>query len=193
MLILAFVALAILLVPLTGGRLGRLGELRPRHQKLIVAALLVQVLVISVVPHWNRVFVVSVHIASYALAAAFLWINRRVPGLPLLGAGAGLNATAILANGGTMPADPGALAAVGIAETAEEFVNSGAVADPKLSFLGDIMASPAWLPFQNVFSIGDALILVGAVYAVHRTCRGPRYVPAHARPASWRRTPATAS
>lgn len=187
MLILSIVAVAMLLVPLTGGRLSRLGELRPRFQRLVLGALFLQAVVISVVPHWPRPFLVGVHIGSYALAAVFLWANRRLPGIKLIALGGGLNAAAIMANGGTMPADPGALAQAGITQEAGEFVNSGHVVDAKLAFLGDVFASPHWLPFHNVFSVGDALILAGAIYAVHRTCRGPRHVPAHARPSALRR------
>lgn len=193
MLILTLLLLAMLLVPLTGGRLSRLGDLRPRFQRLILGALFLQAVVISVVPHWPRPFLVAVHVGSYGLAAVFLWANRRLPGIPFVALGGSLNAAAIVANGGTMPADPGALAQAGVTQEAGEFVNSGAVTDPQLSFLGDIFASPHWLPFHNVFSIGDGIILIGAIYAVHRTCRGPRHLPVHARPSALRRLVARTS
>jgi MFS family permease len=49
-------------------------------------------------------------------------------------------------------------------------VNSGAVADPKLWFLGDVFALPAGFPMANVFSVGDVLIVVGAFILVHCVC-----------------------
>jgi hypothetical protein len=169
-LILVATLLALALVPLLGGRLSRLADLRLRSRRLIALALGVQVLVISIVPDWPRPLVVALHGASYVLAAAFVWRNRSVAGLPVLAVGAGLNAFAIAMNGGQMPADPEALARVGITQEPGEYVNSGVVDDPRVAFLGDVLASPSWLPLQNVYSAGDLLILAGAVWLVHRTC-----------------------
>ena len=46
------------------------------------------------------------------------------------------------------------------------FSNSVVVADPALRPLTDIFALPAWLPFANVFSIGDVLIGVGIAVVI---------------------------
>ena len=171
MLILAATALAMLLVPLLGGRLSRLSTLGVRHGRLVAGALALQVLVISIVPGWPRPLLVALHGASYVLAAAFVWVNRRLPGLVLIAAGGALNALAIAVNGGQMPASAEAVVRAGLPVETEGFVNSGVVSDPRLTFLGDVFASPAWLPLRNVYSPGDLLILAGAVWAVHRTCR----------------------
>ena len=40
-----------------------------------------------------------------------------------------------------------------------------------LPWLGDIAATPTWLPFRNVISIDDAVILIGAAVHLHVTCR----------------------
>ena len=112
-----------------------------------------------------------IHVATYFLVAIFLVANRRVPGLWLIGLGGAMNLVAIVANGGTMPASASALAAAGlVVDTPGEFVNSGVVANPHLSFLGDIFATPSWLPFANVFSLGDLVIVLGTAVAVHRLC-----------------------
>lgn len=171
MLILVATVLAIASVPLLGGRLSLLSGLQLRSGRLAAAALATQVLVISVVPHWPRAVLVPLHALSYLLAATVLWHNRRLPGLPLVALGGALNATAIAANRGQMPGDPEAFAQAGMASSHDGFVNSGVLADPRLAGLGDVFASPSWLPLQNVYSIGDLLILTGAAWAVHRTCR----------------------
>ena len=72
-----------------------------------------------------------------------------------------------------MPARPAAMAVAGIPQVPGEFVNSGAVADPKLWFFGDVFAVPHGLPLANVFSIGDLLLIAGAFVLVHR-CSGSR-------------------
>ena len=63
-----------------------------------------------------------------------------------------------------MPADPAALASVG--DRAAGQTNSVVVADPALRPLTDIFALPAWLPFANVFSVGDVLIGIGVAATI---------------------------
>jgi hypothetical protein len=104
------------------------------------------------------------------LAGVFVWLNRGIAGLPILAAGAGSNAFCIAMNGGQMPAEPAALAAAGLEENVEGYVNSGVVEDPRFAYLGDVFSSPSWLPLQNVYSLGDLLILAGAIWLLHSTC-----------------------
>jgi hypothetical protein len=96
--------------------------------------------------------------------------NRRIPWVWLVALGGALNFTAIAANGGVMPAAPHALEKAGFALDPEGFVNSGAVAHPHLQFLGDVFWVPSSFPISNVFSIGDVLILLGALLAMHCIC-----------------------
>ena len=170
MLILVGTLIAILLVPLLGGRWSGLAALELRAGRLLAGALALQVLVISIVPTWPHAVLVALHAASYVLAVAFVWTNRRVPGVPLVAAGGGLNILAITANGGQMPASEAAVRQAGLPVDVEHFVNSGVLEDPRLPFLGDVFASPTWLPLQNVYSPGDLLLLAGACWMVHRTC-----------------------
>lgn len=48
--------------------------------------------------------------------------------------------------------------------------SSRMVAHPKLALLGDIFATPRWLPAHDVFSIGDVLIVVAVAVLVYMTC-----------------------
>jgi len=176
--------LAVLSPLLAGGDLRRLGDLRFRGSWLLLAALVAQVVVISVVPGENRTVLASVHLATYAAAGWFVTMNRRVPGILVIAVGAASNGLAIAANGGTLPASRGALERAGLPIDPHEFVNSGVLAHPHLAFLGDIFATPAWVPLANVFSVGDLLILVGVAWGAHRAC-GSRLVP------TWSGRPAT--
>lgn len=183
MLILASVLLAIVAVPLTGGRLRLLAELRWRAPWLVLAALVTQVVVLEVAGLPDLVAPVA-HVATYLMAAAFVWVNRRVRGLPLLALGAASNGVAIAANGGTLPSSAAARQMAGLDAT-DGFSNSDVLADPVLGFLGDVFAVPSWVPLANVFSIGDVLIVVGAAWvihaATHRPQPSPGYAPRHAR------------
>ena len=168
---LALVAVALVVsVPLFGGRLAKLAELRFRGVPLLWAALGVQILVISVWTSPHRVLAAALHIATYVLAAVFLWWNRRIVGVPLVALGAALNGVAIAANGGTLPASGAAIDGSGIWTGEDHFANSGMLEDPRLAFLGDVFSTPAWLPLRNVYSVGDVLIVLGAAVCLHLVC-----------------------
>ena len=77
-----------------------------------------------------------------------------------------------------MPADP-ELALHVAREAGGGFVNSGAVADARLLFLGDVLATPAWLPLYNVYSVGDVTIVLGVLFLLHAVC-GSRLAPRRA-------------
>jgi hypothetical protein len=157
-------------VPLAGGRVAALAELRFRAKGLLIAALLAQVLIVSIFPEGSATFHNAVHITTYLVVAVFVVANRRVPWVWLVALGGALNFAAIAANGGVMPASPHALDKAGFALDPDGFVNSGAVAHPHLQFLGDIFWVPSSFPISNVFSIGDVLILLGALLAMHCIC-----------------------
>lgn len=174
MLIIALALLALLTVPLTGGRLSALAGVHLRKVWLLPTALGLQVVVISVVPHWPHTLVSAVHVGTYGLAAGFVYANRHVPGVLLIGTGGVCNGVAIALNGGTLPASASALARAGKQMDPNEFANSGVLDDPYLPWLGDQFAIPAGLPLANVFSVGDVLIVVGVAYGAHRICRPRR-------------------
>jgi hypothetical protein len=160
-MIICVAALAAVLIPLLlGGRVSHLASVPFRHVTSIVAALAVQIVIIELLAGPHPVMQIA-HIGTYAVAGWFLVANRRIPGLWLVGTGAGLNGVAIAVNGGTLPARLGALQTAGIHLSDAQFTNSGLVAHPRLAFLGDIFAIPAGLPLANVFSIGDILIVLG--------------------------------
>ena len=175
MFLLAAAGLALASVVLTGGRMPGLLVLRIRWAWLLVVALALQVLAITVFPHSGRAVVATMHAASYAIAGFVVFANRAVRGVPTIGLGGLLNAVAIAANGGTMPASSSALTTAGMTSSSAGFENSAVLANPNLSFLGDVFAIPASWPFNNVFSVGDILIAFGAAVLLHFAC-GSRLV-----------------
>ena len=154
-------------VPLARGNLSALGDLRLQRPWLALAGIGIQLVIVSVLPEGAPALHEGAHVASYGLLGACAWFNRRVPGVWLIAVGGLLNFIVIVANGGVMPADPSL-----IIEAAQRgghgFVNSGVVAHPHLSFLGDIIATPRSWPLANVFSIGDLVIVLGVVVLLHR-------------------------
>ena len=135
------------------------------------AAIAIQIGIVSIFPGDLGPLGEPLHILSYLLLGAFAWANRRIAGLPIVALGGLLNFVCITVNGGVMPADPDALAAIGRSPTSDEFINSTALAHPKLAFLGDIIPTPASWPVSNVYSVGDLLILTGRLRAAARGLR----------------------
>lgn len=174
MLLVAAVLVGVLTVPLARGHLSALGTVRLKLVPLVFTALGVQVLLTTVMPGGNETLHRILHIGSYAMVAAFLVANRRVTGMAMVAVGTALNLTAIIANGGVMPASRAAMKSAGITPS-HDFMNSTAVAHPRLQPLGDVLAVPKGWPLHNVYSVGDIVIVIGAVIAVHAIC-GSRLV-----------------
>jgi hypothetical protein len=170
MILLVAFAVTLASVPLCGGRLGRLGELELRHSWLIVSALAIQTLVISVIPNIGAGPGNAIHLATYAMAAVFLAMNRRLPGMPFLAFGSAANLAAIVANEGVMPASAWATRVSGLTSPGDEFANSKMLEHPHLLFLGDVFAIPESWPLSNVFSIGDVALVIGGAILIHTTC-----------------------
>lgn len=173
MFILYAIPIGIVMGLLIGGHVGRLGELRLRWVPLMLAGLAVQVAIFTDVG--GRLVGdagPTVYVASTALVFIAVLRNVAIPGVALIALGAGCNLAAIVANGGWMPADPAAVASIG--GLANGYTNSILVADPALKPLTDLFALPAWLPFANVFSLGDIVIGIGIAATIALAMRPAR-------------------
>ena len=160
--------LVVLTVPLLGGKLGRLEEIRLRWLWLAALAFALQVLIVTVVPEGDTSVHRAAHLMSYALVGACILRNLREVGfLWMIALGGLLNLMAIVANGAVMPASRSALETAGLDARSGSFANSDLVEDARLAFLGDVFAIPAGWPGANVFSVGDALMVLGALLALH--------------------------
>jgi Family of unknown function (DUF5317) len=156
--------LGLAVAPLVGGRWQSLGRVRLTGVPLFYAAIALQIAAFPVrrMP-WrtpDRIAII-LWIVSYALFALALLLNARVPGVALVGAGLVSNVAAIIANRGHMPALPGALHAAGLHFTVSR--NSAMSTAPHLPWLVDRWAAPGWIPWANVFSVGDVAIAAGGL------------------------------
>lgn len=165
MFILYAIPVGILVGYLLGGRLDRLSRVRFRWAPLALLGLAVQVVLFSdplatVVGDAGP----PIYVASTAAVLVAVLRNLDITGLPIVALGAASNLLAIVANGGYMPTDPDALASIGV--VAPGYSNSSVTADPVLRPLTDIFVIPAWMPFANVFSIGDVLLGIGIAITI---------------------------
>ncbi|HSK53441.1 MAG TPA: DUF5317 domain-containing protein [Clostridia bacterium] len=166
MFILYSVVFGVLLGFALGGRLANLASIEFRWPWLAIAGFAVQVALFS--PSVGDSVGAAgppIYVASTGAVLVAVLRNVRVPGLALVAVGAASNLAAIVANGGLMPTTPAAQAVAGLS-IEEGFTNSIVVANPGLEPLTDIYALPAWVPFANVFSIGDVLIALGVVMVI---------------------------
>jgi Family of unknown function (DUF5317) len=112
-------------------------------------------------------------VVSLILFLVFAWLNRQLPGMPILISGLLLNFVVIVANGGWMPISLHT-ANLLTGKDVLQFVNLGSRFGEKdillpaqnihLEFLADRFLLPAWLPYKVAFSLGDILIGLGAFW-----------------------------
>lgn len=154
-----------------GGRVQGLSTLQFRLAWVFLLGLAVQVVLFSdfVTARIGEAGVPFYVLSTVAVDVAVL-ANVRIPGMPIVVAGAASNLAAIVANGGYMPASVSAMASLGGTLDAG-YSNSSLVANPALPWLTDIFSLPPWLPFANVFSIGDVLIASGVMVVIASAMR----------------------
>ena len=159
---------------LLGGRPSGLSDLRFRWSWVFLSGLMVQVILFSdVVTERVGALGAPIYVASTGLVLAAVLANRKIPGMLMVALGAASNLAAIIANGGYMPASISAMEALGKVEKTV-YSNSSVVPQPALAPLTDIFALPSWLPWANIFSIGDVLIGIGVVLVIAVAMRRAR-------------------
>jgi hypothetical protein len=166
MFLLYAIVLGVIAGLLAGGSLARLSGTPFRWAPLAFAGFVAQLL-LFLGPVSDRVGQAGplLYIASTLAVLVAVIRNASMPGMPIVAAGAACNVAAILTNGGYMPASREAIAAAGRA-AATAYSNSALTDAPALAPLTDVFALPSWMPFANVFSVGDALIGLGMVAVI---------------------------
>jgi hypothetical protein len=110
---------------------------------------------------------------SHLLLLAFVWRNRRIEAIQVVGIGILWNLAAIAANGGLMPISPATLARINPGTTPDQWMISQHYAYSKnvilyresanLWLLSDVIVLPAPFPWPVAFSLGDLFIAVGVM------------------------------
>ena len=183
--------LAFLIALLTGGRLGRLANLPLRAPWLALLGFGLQLYMIySPADMAQGLFGIRTLalIGSYAILLAFIWINRNIAGMLVVGLGLVLNLAVMLANGGYMPITPDAVKAIGFeyqlesAEIGSRLQDSKDILLPReqtnLWFLSDVFVLPPPFPIPSVFSPGDVVLAIGAFILILRAMHNRELTPA---------------
>jgi hypothetical protein len=158
------IALGIVIGYICGGRLKWITNVPLHYKPLVLCAISIQLVIFSDLPFVIMIpdgVISLLHIISYILLIAFIVLNFKVPGIPIIGLGALLNSLVIFLNGGYMPS----LLVNGNESIDNNITNISN--KTLLPWLGDIFPLPEWLPLTNNFSIGDIFIGIGAcIYLV---------------------------
>jgi hypothetical protein len=112
-------------------------------------------------------------LASYVVLLAFVWRNRRLAAILIVGVGVIGNLLVVAANGGFMPITPQTLTRINPGTTVEQWpegVHYGHSKDviraqehTRLWVLSDILVVPRPFPWPTAFSPGDLAIALGIV------------------------------
>lgn len=163
---------------LTGGRLSRLGAVPIRLAWLVLGAVLAQAVMVYSPSHEPSLAMAVVFGLTHVALLVFFYLNRRLPGMLVLGLGFLLNALVMTANVGFMPISPEAWEAA-FGEQAppvgQRPPKTKDILLPRsqtvLWPLSDVFVLDERYPVQAVFSPGDALIAAGVAIFFHRTTK----------------------
>ena len=147
--------------------------LRAPWLALVALALQVPLLRAPFGPTQQVVAVKALFLLSHLLLLLFVWLNRRLVGIQIVGLGVLCNLAVILTNGGFMPITPETLARINPGSTLDQWTvgfhygNSKDVIllghDTILWVLSDILVLPPPFPWPTAFSVGDLLIAAGII------------------------------
>lgn len=151
------------------GNLKGLSTLRLKWGWVFPVLLLTQIIVFLLQNKIEFIGVLSnyIFIVIYIVGLIFLWVNRYHRGFNLIMIGVFLNFIVIAINGGRMPVSLEAATVLDpmYAEALKQSLygkHTAIVESTRLAFLGDIIPLSAPYPKEQVISIGDVIMNVGA-------------------------------
>ncbi len=156
--------------------------LRAPWLALVALALQVPLLRAPLGPTQQVVAAQAIFLVSHLLLLTFVWLNRRLVGIQIVGLGVLCNLLVILTNGGFMPIAPQTLVHINPGSTLDQWTvgyhygNSKDVIllqqDMRLWVLSDVLVLPPPFPWPTAFSVGDLLVALGIVVLL----QGPVYL-----------------
>ncbi len=154
---------------------GHIARIQLRSAWLVLLALALQwpLLRARAGPTQDLIIQQALFLSSHLLLLVFVWRNRRLPGILLVGLGVACNLLVILVNGGLMPISPETLVRINPGSTLDWWPTGThygyskdvilAKGDTRLWFLSDVLVLPPPFPWPTAFSLGDLVLAAGIV------------------------------
>lgn len=158
-----------------GEFINRLASIPIRSAWLILIAIGMQLPLLRTpaAPAGDLVLQQVLFILSHVVLLIFVWLNRHITGILVIGSGVVLNLAVILLNGGFMPISPETLVKINPGTTAADWLIDMhyayskdvilAKAETNLWWLSDILVLTIPLPVRAAFSPGDLIIAGGII------------------------------
>jgi hypothetical protein len=193
MILLLALAVALFVAFLRGGSLRSLADFHLEWGWLAMLALVIQIVAVYWATGDSYLYLQGgALVVSSLLLLPVFWCNRRSPGLALIGLGLVLNLAVMVANGGFMPITSEAVARIEHQhlivhlDGVERMSGSKGIVLPReetaLWALSDILIIPPPFPVASAFSLGDALVAVGAFIFLQRAMVGTSFRSSEPRP-----------
>ena len=164
---------------------------------LVALALQVPLLRAPSGPTQQVVTAQTLFLLSHLLLLTFVWLNRRLVGIQIVGLGVLCNLAVILTNGGFMPISPETLVRINPGSTLDHWTvgfHYGyskdvilIAQDTVLQVLSDMLVLPPPFPWPTAFSAGDLMIAAGIIVLL----QGPVSIPEPAPIADYRLGPSS--
>ena len=164
---------------------------------LVALALQVPLLRAPSGPTQQVVTAQTLFLLSHLLLLTFVWLNRRLVGIQIVGLGVLCNLAVILTNGGFMPITPETLVRINPGSTLDHWTvgfHYGyskdvilTAQDTVLQVLSDMLVLPPPFPWPTAFSAGDLMIAAGIIVLL----QGPVSIPEPAPIADYRLGPSS--
>jgi len=158
-------------------------SLRAPWLVLVALALQVPLLRAPLVPTQQVLAVQALFLLSHLLLLSFVWLNRQLVGIQIVGLGVLCNLAVILTNGGFMPITPETLVRINPGSTLDQWTvgfhygySKDVILlghDTILWVLSDTLVLPPPFPWPTAFSAGDLLIAAGIIVLL----QGPVSLP----------------
>ena len=178
LLILLFVV-AVGIGLIRGGRISNLTHIKIRRPWLIFLSVLVEYILIYLMRNTSRItqpLACLFLFLQYLLLFLFLWENRMLSYIWLIGMGSFLNFLVILVNKGSMPLSKAAMTVDANSRNMQYLANGKYLtyhilnSNSKLWLLGDVIFVPP--PVQSFLSIGDIILFLGILLLIQDIIAG---------------------
>ena len=148
------------------GKLSNLKNADMSHMELVFIAYVLQTAIVLLIRNGtldNKIIIYALHLLMYIILLVFVYLNKKIYEILIIGSGFLLNTIAIFFNGGVMPVNEAVAVKMGLGDIIKNISTYGLYkltdGNTVFPFLCDVIPKPYLRPL--VISIGDVVIAAG--------------------------------